>query len=120
MDERAIAGREGEDAAARHLARRGWTLLARNWRGAGGELDLVVARGTTVAVCEVKTRGDPRALVEPLTAAQRARIARAAAAFLARRPELADRRVRFDVLTVRPGRLRAHVTHLPGAFEPAG
>jgi len=107
-------GRSGERAAERHLVRRGWTILDRRWRAAGGELDLVAARGRVVAMCEVKTRTDAETLIEPLTAAQRTRIARAAAAYLAGRPELRDRRVRIDLITVHPGRLRSRVRHHPG------
>lgn len=111
-------GRAGERAAERFLVRRGWIILARNWRGGGGEIDFVARRRGVVAVCEVKTRTAPGALDEVLTAAQRERIARAAAAFLARRPELARHVVRFDLLTVAPVRLRWHVCHRPGTFEP--
>lgn len=96
------------------MVRRGWTVLARRWRGAGGELDLVLARGTVVAFCEVKTRADAMALEEPLTAAQRARIDRAARAYLAARPELTERRLRVDLITVHAGRLRARVRHHAG------
>jgi putative endonuclease len=114
-------GRRGERAARRYLVRRGWTILAERWRGAGGELDIVAARGDVVAVCEVKARSDPAALAEPLTAAQRARIARAAAAFVAMRPELAERTIRLDLLTVRLGRRRCAVRRLPGgAGDPTG
>ena len=119
MGEDARRGRAGERAAAAFLRRRGWRVLAANWRGAGGELDLVAVRGDVVAVCEVKTRGDERALAETLTALQRVRIARAAGAFLAARPELAGLVVRFDLITVRAGRWRREVRHLAGAFEPA-
>lgn len=120
MDERGRRGRRGERAAARHLRRRGWSILAVRWRGAGGEIDLIAARHGTVAVCEVKARTDRRALAEPLTAAQRARIERAARAFLAARPDLAGHDVRIDLMTVRLGRLRAAVRHRPGAAgEPA-
>jgi len=111
-------GRAGERAAAAFLRRRGWRVLARNWRGAGGELDLVVARGDTLAFCEVKTRRDERALGETLTALQRVRIVRAAEAFLAGRPDLAGRTARFDLLTVRASGWRRSVRHLAGAFEP--
>lgn len=114
MSERSERGHWGEGVARRHLTRRGWTILASRWRGAGGELDLVAARGTMVIACEVKTRADPRALVEPLTVAQQARIARAAEAFVAIHPELRDRRLRLDLITVRPGRLLSRVRHLPG------
>jgi putative endonuclease len=108
-------GRRGEAAASRHLRRRGWTILASRHRTAGGELDIVAARGDVVAICEVKARGDRTALAEPVTAAQRDRIHRAAEAYLAARPELAERTVRLDLLAVRLGRFRARVRHLPGA-----
>jgi putative endonuclease len=116
MGDRTDEGRRGERAAARHLTRRGWTVLASRWRAAGGELDLVAARGDVVAICEVKARGDPAVLDEPVTAAQRARIARAAAAYLAARPELAGRAVRLDLIAVRLSRFRARVVHRPGAI----
>lgn len=118
MDERGRRGRRGEAAAARHLRRRGWSILATRWRGAGGEIDLIAARRGVLIVCEVKARTDPRALAEPLAAAQRARIHRAARAFLASRPDLAGHEVRIDLLTVRLGRLRAGVHHRPGAAGP--
>jgi putative endonuclease len=116
MGDRTDEGRRGEDAAARHLTRRGWTVLASRWRGAGGELDLVAARAGVVAICEVKARSDPAVLDEPVTAAQRARIARAAEAYLAARPELAARTVRLDLIAVRLSRHRARVVHRPGAI----
>lgn len=108
-------GRWGERAAARHLRRRGWTVLATGWRGAGGEIDLVAARGGVLAMCEVKARTDPAALLEPVTAGQRRRMRRAAEAYLAGRPDLAGLQPRLDVLTVRLGPLRARVRHHPGA-----
>jgi putative endonuclease len=116
MGERSAEGRRGEEAARRHLVRRGWTVLASRYRAAGGELDLVAGRGDVVAICEVKARGDPAALVEPVTAAQRERIRRAAEAFLASRPDLGGRTVRLDLITVRLGRVRARVRHLPGVI----
>ena len=116
MGDRTEEGRRGEAAAARHLTRRGWTILASRWRGAGGELDLVAARGGVVAICEVKARGDPTVLDEPVTAAQRARIARAAEAYLAAHPELANRTVRLDLIAVRLGGWRVRVVHRPGVI----
>jgi putative endonuclease len=118
MGRDAETGRRGEDAAARHLIRRGWRIVARRWRGGGGELDLVAVRRGVVAVCEVKTRGDPAALAEPLTAAQRRRITAAATALLAARPDLAAREARLDVLLVHPRWPWARVRHLRGAILP--
>lgn len=107
-------GRRGERAAARHLRRRGWTVVTTRWRGAGGEIDLVAARGRVLALCEVKARSDPAALIEPVTAAQRIRIRRAAEAFVASRPDLAALAPRLDLITVRLGCVRARVRHQPG------
>lgn len=50
-------GRYGEDLAARRLAEAGMTILQRNWRcGRAGEIDIVARDGSTLVVCEVKTR----------------------------------------------------------------
>ena len=47
---RAALGRAGEDAAAAVYRRRGFEVVARNWRCRLGEVDLVVRKGGTV-VC---------------------------------------------------------------------
>ena len=114
MSSESERGRRGERVAERYLIRRGWTILATRWRGAGGELDLIAARGDLVVAVEVKTRGNAAALVEPLTVAQRARIARATEAFVASRADLRERAVRIDLITVLPGRVRSRVRHVPG------
>lgn len=50
-------GQFGEEVAARFLtARRGMTVLDRNWRCPEGEIDLVLRDGAVLVVCEVKTR----------------------------------------------------------------
>lgn len=118
----ANGGRHGERLAARYLTRRGWRILARNWRGGGGEIDLVAARGGVVAFVEVKTRADPAALDDPVTSVQRMRLVRAASAFLVCHPELDRAWARFDLIAVdtgaRPGR---RLRHLAAAFDaPAG
>jgi putative endonuclease len=56
VDPRPSVGRRGEDAAAALYVRRGYRVLARNWRCRIGELDLVAAHGSTLVVIEVKTR----------------------------------------------------------------
>ncbi len=49
-------GLYGERVAVRHLEQAGFTILARNWRCEIGEIDVVGLDGSTVVVCEVKTR----------------------------------------------------------------
>lgn len=66
--------------AADFLEAAGLRILARNWRCAEGELDIVAAEQRTLVVCEVKTRsgsgyGTP---LEAITRAKRARLRRLA------------------------------------------
>ncbi len=53
-------GRWGEDLAQRWYAERGYEVLDRNWRCAGGEIDLVVRTAMTVVFVEVKARASNR------------------------------------------------------------
>jgi putative endonuclease len=55
MDRREI-GRRGEDLAADHLLRRGFSIVERNFRTRWGELDIVAFDGRTLVFCEVKSR----------------------------------------------------------------
>jgi putative endonuclease len=57
MDRRADRGAAGEDAAASWYRERGFRIVARNWRCAAGEIDIVVNRGQLLVICEVMTRG---------------------------------------------------------------
>ncbi|HSJ51691.1 MAG TPA: YraN family protein [Actinomycetota bacterium] len=101
VDRRPARGREGEDAALRVYLRRGYTLVARNWRCALGELDLVLERAGVLVVCEVKTRTGAAfgGGYEAVTWAKRRKLRRLAEAFLvASRQGLGD--VRFDVASV--------------------
>ena len=78
MAEKDRVGRRGEAVAAEWLQAQGYALLARNWRGASGELDLIARRGPVTAFVEVKTRssiafGHP---FEAITAEKAARLRR--------------------------------------------
>jgi putative endonuclease len=73
------------------------------WAG-GNELDLIVRRGRELRFVEVREKRtlDP---FESVTAEKQRRVRRAAAAWLATRPEQAGLRVGFDVVGVRAGKL---------------
>ena len=51
-----LLGRWGEDLAAEYLRRKGYRILAANWRCRLGELDLVAEDGTYLCFVEVKLR----------------------------------------------------------------
>ena len=64
-------GKTGEDFGVAFLQRKGHVIIARNWRGKYGELDIVSMDGATLVFTEVKTRrgqkfGTPQSAVTPL------------------------------------------------------
>lgn len=109
-------GRHGEEVVARALVEQGWQILARNWRCATGELDIVARDGGDAVALEVKTRrsvtfGSP---LEAVTRVKVARLRRLAALWLASQDGHFDG-VRIDVVGVTLPRSGAAVlTHLKG------
>jgi putative endonuclease len=94
-------GDRGEQLAAEHLERGGWTVLHRNFRLGKKEIDLVARRGEVVAFVEVKTRaglgyGHP---LEAVTWKKRREIAQVAAAWIDRHGRSGDV-YRFDAVSV--------------------
>ena len=120
---RAIAGRVvrsrhwAEPRVRRWLEARGWTTLAENVTFRHGELDLVMRDGHTIVFVEVRQRasGQRGGAGESLVARKRARVRRAAAAWLAARA-LHEASVRFDAALVRGDADAARVTLIRDAF----
>lgn len=98
--------RLGPDAERRvrlHYRLRGYRVLAANAWAGGYELDVVVRRGRRIVFAEVKARAGP-GFGHPLEAVgpeKARRLERAAAAWLALRPELAGLDVVFEAVAVR-------------------
>jgi putative endonuclease len=94
---------------------KGYRILGRRVRTPAGEIDLV-ARAPSGVVCfvEVKARAARDLAADALGARQQARIARAATVFLARRPALANKGMRFDVIMLAP---RSWPKHIPDAWR---
>jgi putative endonuclease len=119
MPDRAACARgrgvRGEEAAAGWLAQQGYDILARNFRTRGGEIDIVAQREGVLVFFEVKSwRSYGAADLEySIAGVKQRRIASAARFFLSRRPALADRALRFDVLLVAGGRIE----HIENAFS---
>lgn len=103
-------GRRSELLASLVLLAKGYRILGRRVRTHMGEIDLV-ARSPWGVICfiEVKARDTFEEAVEAVGARQQARIARAAENFLAQRPGLRAKEVRFDTITVTRGRLPHHL-----------
>ncbi|TVQ55550.1 MAG: hypothetical protein EA355_09420 [Rhodobacteraceae bacterium] len=90
------AGLAAEDAAARLYAAAGAEVVARRWRRREGEIDLVVRREDALIFVEVKTGAHAR---EAVTPRQQARIAAAAARYIAE-TAAPDQTFRFDAAFV--------------------
>lgn len=101
MDLRSLLGRSGERQGERYLRRKGYRIVARNYRCPPGEIDLIALDGKTVVFVEVKTRvgdehGDPE---DAVNTAKQERIGKCARYFL-RQTHSEDRTCRFDVLAI--------------------
>jgi putative endonuclease len=130
---RRALGRLGEELAAAHLRRRGFSLLERNVRTRHGEIDLIAYDGLTLVFAEVKThrvsadrqrvRADQEPDQEPLTwlrPRQRARLRRLAAAWLRDEHQVRPtaRTIRFDAIgvVVDGEGVEVRVEHVEGAW----
>ena len=107
-------GAGAERRALRHYRLRGYRILGTNVWAGGYELDLVARRGRRVVFVEVKSKSSARfgSALEMVGPEKVRRIRRAAASFLAARPELRGLAVRFDVVAEQAGKLE----RFPSAF----
>ncbi len=110
-------GRRGERAAEKYLKRNGYRIVARNFRAAGAEIDLVAIDGETLVFVEVKTRrsrisGAPEEAVDER---KQLRMRRAAEAF-ATRYRAGEKELRFDIVAVNAAGKRLGIELLRNAF----
>ncbi len=112
-DHRRALGAAGEEAATQWYLERGYDVLARNWRCRSGEIDLILRRGRTLVVCEVKTRSSDAfgAPVEAVGRDKRVRLRHLAARWL-EESGVRPGEIRFDVVSV----LAGHLEVIEGAF----
>ncbi len=110
-------GKYGEDRAAEFLTRLGYELIERNWRGQGGEIDIVARDRDCLVFAEVKTRtrtgfGHP---FEAITSQKLQRMRRLVAQWCQSK-ELSGSKVRLDAVSVLLVDGRVHIEHLKQVF----
>ncbi len=112
------SGRRGEDLAHRFLQKKGYVVIARNFRTRTGsaEVDLIARSGDAVVFIEVKSRqsdefGSPDRAIDQ---AKELRILRAASEYL-RRAGLPEEAARFDIVNIVFHRKPA-IEHIEDAF----
>jgi len=110
-------GRTGEAAAERYLSKLGYSILDRNYRTRGGEIDLVVSDRDTLVFVEVKTRESERygEAVQAVTPHKQEQMSKTALAYLQSR-NLGERPCRFDVIALKVEGEKAKLTHYKNAF----
>ena len=81
-----LIGRAGEDMACRYLLKNGYQILKRNYRAAGGEIDIIAKKGSHLAFVEVKSRRNTEFgyAAEAVNYAKQKKIINTARAFLIR------------------------------------
>lgn len=95
-----VQGQAGEDAALNYLQREGLTLVTRNFRCKGGEIDLIMQEKNTLIFIEVRKRADARhgGAAASVTSAKQRRLIAAAHIYLQRYKM--PPACRFDVVAI--------------------
>ena len=114
-------GERGEEIACAYLKGQKFTIVERNFRCKGGELDIIARDGKTLVFVEVKARrtlsfGPPQMAVTPFKQRQ---ISKAALTWLARKKRFGAS-ARFDVVAILlPDHAVPVIDHIRNAFDLA-
>jgi len=114
-------GERGEAIAAAYLRGQKFTIVERNFRCKGGEIDIIARDGKTYVFVEVKTRrtlsfGPPQLALTPFKQRQ---ISKAALTWLAKK-KLFGACARFDVIAIlAPDHQVPQIDHIRNAFDLA-
>jgi putative endonuclease len=123
-DQRRTIGQRGEALAAAYLQRKGYGIIATNWRCAAGEVDLIMTDGPALVFVEVRTRRSMlRGLAEEsISPGKQRRLARLAQIYLAGLDQAGQSWPgpwRIDVVAVQiaPGSGSVHLEHIEHAIQ---
>ncbi|MFL6547451.1 MAG: YraN family protein [Povalibacter sp.] len=112
-------GVRGEDAALEFLTARKLQLIERNYRCRGGEIDLVMLDGGTLALIEVRYRANSNfgGAAASVTWHKQRRIICASRHLLLTRAALRHYPARFDVIAVSPASEGVEIEWIRAAFS---
>jgi putative endonuclease len=118
LNRRQQYGEAGEALAARLLRKKGYKIVATNYRTQLGEIDIIARDGDTLVFVEVKARqsdrfGAPKWAVTP---AKQRKISMVALYYLKTTGQ-SDAKARFDVVSIRSNPLRPEVEIIRNAFD---
>lgn len=113
------AGRRAEELAFNYLIRHGLSLIARNFRARGGEIDLIMLDRGVLVFVEVRFRRSHAFAKASHTVDvhKQRKIIRTAAMFSARHRRHSSRTMRFDVVAIE-GNDALEIEWIRDAFRP--
>ena len=112
-----ITGNAGENKAAEYLEEHGFSIISRNFRTKGGEIDIIALKDDVVVFVEVKSlpNGTPELLQTELNSRKLQRIVKSSKCFLLKHRQYSNSYVRYDVIVIdMPG--MPDVYHIENAF----
>ncbi len=111
-------GQRGEELAVKHLQRKGYKIIERNFRTRLGEIDIIAKHKGVLVFVEVKARRTQRFGHAKLavTAAKQRKISMAALTYLKTHYKTQPR-ARFDVVTIQPADGHPRIEVIANAFE---
>ncbi len=115
-----ISGADAEQAAAHHLQQQGLTLIDRNYRFKGGEIDLILLQRQLLIFVEVRLRNNRHygSGADSVTRSKQQRIANTARHYLQNHPRYQEHEIRFDVVAATATEGRYHFDWIQEAFWP--
>ncbi|MBQ4379583.1 MAG: YraN family protein [Treponema sp.] len=111
-------GNDGEDRACAFLSGTGFSIVGRNFRTRGGEIDIIAKKDDVLVFVEVKAlpNGNAETLSHELDLRKQRKIIKTAYFFLSKHREYNDSKIRFDVIVIdMPG--FPPVYHIQDAFS---
>lgn len=111
-------GHWAESLARIYLICKGYSCLAKNYRGIRGtkfgEIDLIMKKGKTIVFVEVKKRSSIEEAAYSILPQQQKRIANSAEIFIKKNPNLQNYDIRFDAILVK---LPLTIKHIKNAWH---
>lgn len=110
-------GKEAEEKAVAFLEKKGYQILAQNYRFQKAEIDIIAEFKNQFIIIEVKARADNH-FMEPFEAVNKRKmrlILSATQHFLEDKNE--DKEVRFDIISILKKGDNLEINHLENAFE---
>ncbi|MDR2589074.1 MAG: YraN family protein [Spirochaetales bacterium] len=117
MKSTAEKGRQGEKEAEIFLQKAGYSIIERNYRRTGGEIDLIVRKNDEIIFAEVKkwSTFNEESMEQGIPRSKMRRILKTSRAFLMEHPEFDDFHIRYDIVFLPGAGKEAH--HIKDAFR---